>query len=118
MATQLPIPTFFDPNLVGEVWRVPYETRATQAQSWAQAHDIPAASEDSQRVCLLAIDVQNTFCIPDFELFVRGPSGLGAVEDNIRLCEFIYRNLDKITEVTASLDTHTALQIFHANFYF
>ena len=60
------------------------------------------------------MDVQNTFCIPDFELFVAGRSGSGAVDDNRRLCEFIYRNLGTITQVFPSLDTHHAMQIFHA----
>ena len=64
----------------------------------------------------ILVDVQNTFCIPDFELFVRGRSGIGAVEDNRRLCEFIYRNLNKITEITLTLDTHQAAQIFHPIF--
>jgi nicotinamidase-related amidase len=65
-------------------------------------------------VCLLAVDVQNTFCIPDFELFVAGRSGTGAVDDNRRLCEFLYRNLAEITQVFPSLDTHHAMQVFHA----
>ena len=56
----------------------------------------------------MLIDVQNTFCIPDFELYVGGRSGHGAVEDNIRLCEFIYRNLGNITHITATMDTHLA----------
>ena len=55
-----------------------------------------------------------TFCIPDFELFVAGRSGSGAVDDNRRLCEFLYRNLGTITQVFPSLDTHHAMQIFHA----
>jgi nicotinamidase-related amidase len=63
------------------------------------------------------IDVQNTFCLPDFELFVGGRSGMGAVEDNIRLCEFIYGNLHCLTEIVATLDTHTAMQIFHPLFW-
>ena len=71
-------------------------------------------SEDSLRVCLLAVDVQNTFCIPDFELFVGGRSGTGAVDDNRRLCEFVYRNLGTITQIFPSLDTHHAMQVFHA----
>jgi nicotinamidase-related amidase len=62
----------------------------------------------------VAVDVQNTFCIPDFELFVAGRSGTGAVDDNRRLCEFIYRNLLAITRVVPSLDTHRAMQVFHA----
>ena len=61
----------------------------------------------------MAIDVQNTFCIPKFELFVGGRSGTGAIDDNVRLCEFIYRNLGLITEIAPTMDTHTAMQIFH-----
>jgi nicotinamidase-related amidase len=70
--------------------------------------------EDTLRICLLAVDVQNTFCIPDFELFVAGRSGTGAVDDNRRLCEFVYRNLGEITQIFPSLDTHHAMQVFHA----
>jgi nicotinamidase-related amidase len=65
---------------------------------------------------LILIDVQNTFCIPDYGLFVAGRSGMGAVEDNRRLCEFIYRNAGSITEIAPTMDTHTPLQIFHALF--
>jgi nicotinamidase-related amidase len=65
----------------------------------------------------MLIDVQNTFCIPDFELYVGGRSGRGAVEDNVRLCEFIYRNLGTITQITATLDTHLTMQVFHAIFF-
>jgi nicotinamidase-related amidase len=109
-----PIPAHFDPSRVGEVWRVPYEARAHEAEAWAAAHAIAPAARDSFRICLVAIDVQNTFCIPDFELFVAGRSGTGAVDDNRRLCEFMYRNLDAVTQVIASLDTHHATQVFHA----
>ncbi len=111
------IPEFFDRASVGSVWRVPYQQRAIEAEQWAKQHEIPPASNDRVRVCLLAIDVQNTFCIPDFELFVGGRSGTGAVEDNVRLCEFIYRNLASITEIAPTMDTHTAMQIFHPIFW-
>jgi nicotinamidase-related amidase len=60
------------------------------------------------------VDVQNTFCVPGFELFVGGRSGTGAVDDNRRLSEFIYRNLGTLTQVFPSLDTHQAMQVFHA----
>ena len=111
---ELPIPAHFDPARVGEVWRVPYEERAREATAWAEQHGIRRAAEDPFRICLLAVDVQNTFCVPDFELFVAGRSGTGAVDDNRRLCEFVYRNLGTITQVFPSLDTHHAMQIFHA----
>ena len=111
---ELPVPDHFDPDRAGEVWRVPYEDRAREAPAWAEQHGIRPAAEDSFRVCLLAVDVQNTFCIPDFELFVAGRSGTGAVDDSRRLCEFIYRNLGTITQIFPSLDTHHAMQVFHA----
>ncbi|MDJ0703682.1 MAG: isochorismatase [Leptolyngbyaceae cyanobacterium MO_188.B28] len=115
--TQLPIPSHFDPTRVGQVWRVPYQERAAQAKRWAKQHGLSPAAKDKTRICLMAIDVQNTFCIPEFELFVGGCSGMGAVEDNIRLCEFIYRNLGVITEIAPTMDTHTAMQIFHCDFW-
>jgi nicotinamidase-related amidase len=109
-----PLPAHFEPSRVGEVWRVPYEDRAREAPAWAEEHGIGAAADDSFRLCLLAVDVQNTFCIPDFELFVAGRSGAGAVDDSRRLCEFVYHNLGTITQVFPSLDTHHAMQVFHA----
>ena len=115
--SQLPIPACYDRDRVGTVWRVPYQQRATEAEAWATQQGIRPASEDQVRVCLLAIDVQNTFCIPEFELFVGGRSGTGAIEDNQRLCEFIYRNLGLITEIAPTMDTHTAMQIFHPIFW-
>jgi nicotinamidase-related amidase len=111
---ELPVPTHFDPDRVGEVWRIPYEDRAREAPAWAETLAIQRAADDSVRICLLAVDVQNTFCIPEFELFVAGRSGTGAVDDNRRLCEFIYRNLGTITQILPSLDTHHAMQVFHA----
>jgi nicotinamidase-related amidase len=115
--TQLPIPSHFNPNKVGEVWRVNYQKGSTEAREWANIHEIKPASTDKNRICLLLIDVQNTFCIPDFELFVGGKSGKGAIEDNVRLCEFIYRNLKTITTIIPTLDTHTSMQIFHPIFW-
>lgn len=111
------IPPFFDPAKVGEIWRVDYESRAREAEAWAREHGIKPASTDDRRVCLVAVDCQNTFCIPEHELFVGGRSGNGAVEDNVRLCEFIYRNLDFLTEIDPTMDTHAAIQIFHPIFW-
>jgi nicotinamidase-related amidase len=117
MITQLSTPSFFNPHKLKEVYRVPYQQRASEAAAWAKEHNLQPAHLDKHRVCLLLIDVQNTFCLPDFELFVAGKSGMGAVEDNIRLCEFIYRNLPLITEIVPTMDTHSAIQIFHPIFW-
>lgn len=115
--TDLPIPSHFNPATVGKVWRVDYAQRARDAEAWARRHQILPAASDRRRVCLLLIDCQNTFCLPDFELFVAGRSGNGAVEDSARICHFIYRNLGRITQIAATLDTHTAYQIFHPVFW-
>ncbi|MGB3786366.1 MAG: isochorismatase [Phormidesmis sp.] len=112
-----PIPAFFNPETVGQIWRVPYQNRAADAIAYRQTHKIAASHTDKARVCLLAIDVQNTFCQPDFELFVGGRSGMGAIDDTRRLCEFVYRNLGTITEIIPTMDTHSAVQIFHSVFW-
>jgi nicotinamidase-related amidase len=112
----LPIPAHFLPENVGKVWRVPYQERADEAVHWARNHHIATVSSDETRIALLLVDVQNTFCIPGFELYVGGRSGTGAVDDNRRLCDFIYHNLSSISHIIATMDTHQALQIFHAAF--
>lgn len=111
------LPTFFNSDRVQEVYRIPYQSRAIAAESWAQKYNLQPAFSDQKKIGLLLIDVQNTFCIPDFELFVAGKSGMGAVEDNQRLCQFIYRNLGSITAIIPTMDSHTAMQIFHPIFW-
>ncbi len=112
----LSIPAHYKSDTVGKVWKVNYQERLQGAKQWSVTHDIAPSANDRYKVCLVAIDVQNTFCPPDFELYVGGRSGTGAVDDNKRLCEFIYRNLNKITNITATLDTHHPIQVFHSLF--
>jgi nicotinamidase-related amidase len=107
---QLPLPPHWDPDSITEVRKVPYEERAAEAAGWAREHAVQPAREDTNRVCLLLVDCQNTFCTPGFELFVPG-----APDDNRRLCEFVYRNLAAITQIVPTLDTHHTLQVFHAS---
>lgn len=113
---ELPLPPHFDQDRVGEVWRVPYQEIAEAAAQWARKHNIKSRSGGRGRVCLVIVDVQNTFCIPGFELYVGGRSGTGAVDDNRRLCQFVYRNLANISQIIPTMDTHHAMQIFHAVF--
>lgn len=96
----LPIPSFFDPQSVDAVWRVPYQQRANEAADWRRQHLIPAAADDSFRVSLMLVDPQNTFCVPDYELYVGGRSGRGAVDDNRRVCEFIYHTMKPFTRIS------------------
>ena len=112
----LPVPSHFNPGVVDKVWRVPYQERAEDAEKWAKLHGIEPSATDRFRISLLLVDVQNTFCIPGFELYVGGHSGTAAVDDNRRLCEFIYRNMKMVTEICPTMDTHQAMQIFHIIF--
>jgi len=114
---ELSVPQFFNPDDLKELRAVKYEEIALKARAWQSANNIPPSAKDRFRICLMPIDVQLTFCHPDFELFVGGRSGMGAIDDNVRLCEFIYRNLSVITEIDPTMDTHTAMQIFHQAFW-
>lgn len=116
MWKELPIPSHYEAEKVKQYWRVPYQERAGEARMWAAQHSIPPAVEDGEKTALVLIDVQNTFCLPDFELFVGGASGMGAVHDNRRLTEFIYKHLGGFSHITATMDTHRPIHIFHALF--
>lgn len=114
MIRDLPLPPHYNPAQVSTVWQVPYQACAAQATPWTSRHNLQPAANDRFKIGLVAVDVQNTFCIPGFELYVGGRSGTGAIDDNRRLCEFIYRNLGVITQICPTMDTHQAIQIFHA----
>jgi nicotinamidase-related amidase len=114
----LPIPSFFDPARAADF---SYRPDAAQLLSAATAHRAhhklkPAAAAES-RVHLLLIDVQKDFCFPEGTLYVAGRSGRGAVDDSRRIAELVYRNLDVVTDITCTLDTHLAYQIFFPSFW-
>ena len=109
----LPLPPHWNPERVGELWRVDYAARFDDAERWRAQHGLRPVADDRFRLALVVVDMQNTFCSPGFELFVAGRSGTGALDDARRLSEFVYRNLDNVTQIVATLDTHQALQIFH-----
>ncbi len=114
MSRSLPLPPHFQPERVGQVWRVDYEAIAAAARAWARTHGIEPAYRDRHRLCLVLIDVQNTFCTPGFELFVGGHSGTAAVDDSRRICSFLYHNLAAVNHIVVTMDTHRAFQIFHS----
>ena len=115
---QLPLPSFFDPENAGR-WGYGPDQQALfeAATSWRAEHHIAPAGADRVDLQLLVIDAQKDFCFPQGSLYVGGRSGSGAVEDMKRLAAFIYRNLDRITGITATMDTHFAYQIFFAPFW-
>lgn len=117
MLANLPLPPHYQPEAVERIFRVPYGAGPRRrGRAWAAEYNLHPAVEDKFHVALITVDVQNTFCLPEFELYVGGRSGRGAIDDNRRLVEFVYRNLGVITQVYPTLDTHQAAQIFHALF--
>ena len=115
---ELPLPSFYKAANASSYAYGP-NAMAVQSEShaWRAAHGLSAAATDSFNLHLLLIDVQKDFCFPEGSLYVAGRSGRGAIDDNRRIAEFIHKNLGALTNVTTTLDTHFAYQIFFPSFW-
>jgi len=114
----LPLPTHYDPAQAASwAYRPDDAALAGAAAGWRAAHQLRPSGSDERRVHLLLIDVQKDFCFPEGSLYVAGRSGTGAVDDSRRIAELIYRNLGAITDITTTMDTHFAFQIFSPSFW-
>ncbi len=115
---ELPLPSFYVPANAGAHAYGPNALALqSEAHGWREAHGLSAAATDGFNLHLLLIDVQKDFCFPEGSLYVGGRSGHGAIEDSRRISEFIYRNLGALTNITTTLDTHFAYQIFFPSFW-
>ncbi len=96
---------FYDERQVGTIF---YPDMARIAAA-AEMASMPPAAADQKKVCLLLIDMQVDFCHAQGSLNVPGS------EDDIRrVCQFIGRYAEKITDIICTLDSHLPYQIFHA----
>ena len=73
----------------------------------ANLEKLQPANKDSTKVLVIGIDIQQDF-MDDGALGVPG-----AKEDVERFTRFIYNNMEKITKIAVSMDTHIPHQIFH-----
>lgn len=96
-------PRFHDPNRIGTLFYPDVAGIAAEAA----AAQMPPASADQETTHLVIIDMQVDFCHPRGSLHVPG-----ALADIRRTIEFIYRNAERITQITCSLDSHLPRQIF------
>lgn len=96
-------PLFYDPARIGALFYADVAAIAAEAI----AAGLPPADEDSDDVHLVIIDMQVDFCHPQGSLYV--PGALGDIQ---RTIEFIYRNAERITHITCSLDSHLPAQVF------
>ncbi|MBX3227069.1 MAG: nicotinamidase [Labilithrix sp.] len=104
----LPAPLFHDAAKVPTVHVERASLVAEIAEEYRKKHKVPSAAQDKVRIAAFGIDAQIGFCTPGASLFVPG-----AVEDTQRTIDWLYKNLDKITQLAFSLDTHRVFQIFH-----
>ena len=73
----------------------------------AGEENITPSEQSQERTLFLAIDVQQDF-------MDNGALGVpGAINDVCRMTQFIYNNMENITDIAVSIDTHTPHQIFH-----
>lgn len=104
----MPAPTFYDPRNVDAVHVERVALVAEAAAAYKKKHAVAPASKDKFRIAAFGIDCQVGFCAPGASLFVPG-----AVDDTRRTIDWLYANLDKITQVAFSMDTHRVFQVFH-----
>jgi nicotinamidase-related amidase len=104
----MPLPSFYEPSKVCDVYIERAGLVAEAADAYKRKHKVAPASQDRLRIAAFGIDCQVGFSTPGASLFVPG-----AVEDTTRTIEWLYTNLDRITQVAFSLDTHRVFQIFH-----
>jgi nicotinamidase-related amidase len=108
MTMALPFPDFFDPREVAALRIERAAQVADEAALYAKRHSLKPSGQDKFRIAAFGIDAQVGFCVPGASLYVPG-----AVEDTARALRFLYANLDRITGMHFSMDTHRVFQIFH-----
>ncbi|WP_347487884.1 isochorismatase [Desulfoscipio sp. XC116] len=105
-------PSYYNKNKASELYLPRYDKVVQEATGIRNERKIAPAGSDQIKIALFVIDMQIGFCHPDGSLSVPG-----AVDDVVRLCDFIYGNLEKLSEIHLSLDTHRAYQIFHPSWW-
>ena len=104
----LPLPSFYDRSKVDTLYMERAGEIADEAVAYRNQHNIEPSGRDKFRIAAFGIDCQIGFATPGASLFVPG-----AVEDTQRTIEWLYTNLDKITGLHFSMDTHRVFQVFH-----
>jgi nicotinamidase-related amidase len=102
------VPSFYKPEQVKQLYIERAAVVADAAKRHREQAKIAPSSQDKFRIAAFGIDCQVGFVNPEASLFVPG-----AVEDTERTIAWVYNNLEKITGLFFSLDTHHMFQIFH-----
>jgi nicotinamidase/pyrazinamidase len=96
-------PRFYDSKRVGQL----YAPDMASVVDEGRAAGLSPAALDQERTILVLVDTQVDFVHADGALSVPG-----AVDDTRRTIEWIFRRVDRLTTIAASLDSHLPIQIF------
>lgn len=104
------VPSFLDDKLIGTL----FLPRLDKVEAEADTMSLKASAADKagQRVAMMIIDMQIDFCHKHGTLYVPG-----AEDDIRRLIQFILREIEKLTSIFASLDSHLLFQIFYRSWW-
>jgi nicotinamidase-related amidase len=106
-------PDFYKPETVNTLYQPDVQGASQAGHAHYQRNPKPAAN-DQRRILTWLIDIQVDFVFP-------APTGSlsvpGALEDTQRTIEWLYRNVDHISHIAASLDTHLPFQIFYPSWW-
>ena len=95
--SELPVPNHFNARNASSWGYAANPAKLLDASAaWRKQHGIRGAAADKTKVGVLLIDLQGDFVFPEGTLYVGGRSGTGAIDDNVRIAEFLYRNLARI----------------------
>jgi nicotinamidase/pyrazinamidase len=104
------LPTLYQQHRVAEL----YEPDLQNAYEAGLRDFQRPASQDSPKVLSWLIDMQVDFIFPAPVGRLPVPN---APDDAMRTVEWLYRNVHQITQIAASLDTHTPFQIFYPSWW-
>lgn len=100
----VPFYHIFDKDSVGQLIN---PLPLNQILKWAGQAPTAQTEENKPKILFLGIDIQTDF-------MDNGALGVaGAKQDVIRLSQFLYKHMDKLSKIIVSLDTHEVKQIFH-----
>ena len=101
-------PNFYESHSVGTLYRprIPEVIRAANRLA------MKPSSRDERRILLLLVDPQVDFVHADGSLSVPG-----AVDDTRRAIEWLFDNLEQVTDIIVSLDSHYPLHIFYQGWW-
>lgn len=100
-------PSFYSKAIIKSVHCTSYSD--IQKEALEQTEHIAPSSYDEFKIALILVDCQIDFCHPNGTLYIQG-----AQENTDHIASFIYRNIDKITTIIASSDSHLPNHIFFA----